>query len=75
VTQVEHAAVEVEVEQLVAVEVPEPVAFAPVDHERDADGGERVDAVGGEMPVGRTEHGGLGCRRARWRVVRRFLAR
>ena len=48
--EVEHAAVQVEVEQLAAVEIPDAVALAAADHEVDAERLQHLHAVRTDVP-------------------------
>jgi hypothetical protein len=57
--QVEHAAVEMEVEQLPAIQVPQPVALPPADHQIEAHGLEGADAVGADVTRGQVEGASL----------------
>ena len=54
--EVEGASVQVQVDQLPAVEIPQPVALAAADHELGAERLPDVDAVRGDVPAGQLEH-------------------
>jgi len=57
--EVEDAAVQVEVEQLAAVEVPDPIALAAPDHEVDAEATQGRHPVRADVPLGQLQHPAL----------------
>jgi hypothetical protein len=56
VPQVEGPPVQVQVDQLSAVEIPQPVALAAADHELGAERLPDIDSMGGDVAAGQLEH-------------------
>ena len=56
VAEVERAAVQVQVDQLAAVEIPQPIALPAADHELGSERIPHIDPVRGDVPARQLEY-------------------